>query len=760
MSCEECPLASRPKISDYVPPTSQVKLMIVGEAPGHQEELEGLPFVGGAGRYLNYLLSRAHIVREACYITNTTLCRPPLNEMRREYMLACRERLLETVRRVNPNCILALGNWALEALTGKSLSITKYRGSVLEAVTGHKVIPTLHPAALMRQGEMKEVVVCDLKKVAKHMEYREKFLDSEDFRVLLTVKEVEEFVSKCWSQKRVALDTETEDGVIVCMSFSFEKGVSYVIPFLGYQSRQVWSPQDLEHITSLLTSLLESDREWIMHNAVFDLSALKEHGVVLGGQVSDSLLYHHVLYSELPHSLGFVASLYAETPYWKDDPKTEEGEWVALSEVPEDVLWEYNARDSAVTLRVFDELAKEVRELGLEATAKLYSSLTRVVSEMNSSGLMVDRDALERVREESRARLEEAQKRVFELVGHEFNLASPKELAYILYDELHIPPPQGKKSTDAATLRRLLTKYKDSPLLNSILDWRKEAKALSSFLDPPLDSEGRVHSTFSLHGTASGRLSSKQPNLQNYTPELRVIFIPSPGKVFVACDYSQLELRIIAKLSQCQELIRAFDEGKDIHTLNAMKIFGVREDEVTRDLRFDAKIFVYGLNYGASKETLQDSLKTRSAKEIESMYEAYKRSYPEIFEWRERVAREALSKRFYETPELFDDGLKWRRVLFSTSEAEVERQAINGVVQSTGALLTNWSLWNFWKWKQDNFGDSVRVLVQLHDSILVECDEKDVESVSNALASIMSTETLLGRFPVEVKVGKNWKEVS
>lgn len=399
-------------------------------------------------------------------------------------------------------------------------------------------------------------------------------------------------------------------------------------------------------------------------------------------------------------------------------------------------------------------------------TTDLDNAVTPVLEKMSKNGIMIDLPLLKKIGTGIRDRLSIIEKDIYHHVGHQFNLNSPKQLADVLFDELNLPVIRKTKtgrSTDEATLQELKAAHPAIPLL---LEYRQLFKLISTYVDtlPKFaDSNSRVHSTFNVEGAATGRLSSTNPNLQNIPikgdlgGELRKVFIIPEGKVLLGADYSQIELRIMAHIADDPNLKKAFEEGVDIHSATAAKIFGIPIDQVTKQQRMVGKTMNFATMYGQGPHALGQQLGV-DYKVAKAYIDTYFEQFPKVLAWKAQILKEAEKKGYVETiwgrrryiPELQSSN--------HMLKASGERAAVNHPLQGTQADMIKKAMVDIDKELHDS---PCLMVLQVHDELLFECPKDDVEATAQMVKDKMENALKLS-IPVivELKVGPNWGEMT
>ena len=433
---------------------------------------------------------------------------------------------------------------------------------------------------------------------------------------------------------------------------------------------------------------------------------------------------------------------------------------------------DYAADDAEVTFRLAKILGKNLRESSLQALLdELEMPLSKILAKMEWEGITLDCSYLDTLRLQFQKELEAVKKDIWEFCGEEFNLNSPKQLSRILFEKLGLPVVKKTKksgpSTDSHVLNVLEKKF-GYEIARKINRYRHLSKLKGTYVDPLpklLDAEGRLHTSFHQFKTETGRLSSSEPNLQNIpirTEEgksIRRAFIPrSEGQTFVSADYSQIELRVLAHLTESPILKETFEKGRDIHRETAASVFAVPPDQVTSEMRSKAKAVNFGIIYGQTGFGLSKTLGIEQW-EAKKMIDAYFAKLPEVGNWKERTIADARSKGYVSTL------LGRRRFLPDINNSKkniqsaAERVAINTIIQGTAADLIKKAMINLDQELQKT-SLRARLLLQIHDELILECAESDADEVAAILVHIME-----GAFELKVPLtaslsrGKTWADL-
>lgn len=744
------------------------KLWIIGECPGAQEEKTGRPFVGGAGRILDGILQEAGIERGDCYIDNVVRKRPPKNDFGvyyqdkgrhhpTVYLSKCQELLREMVAGLRPNVVVALGNEALSALLERK-AIMKWRGSIL-GCRGVKVIPTIHPAMVMRQYEFKPISVLDFKRIKEESltpDFPRPYKDN--FIIDPTYEQVIHYLNDVLPNKpTIAFDIETAENQIVCIGFGWSKEDAICIPIF-FSNNSWWNKEEELAIIRAVKHLFSiTNIKFIAQNAQFDMIYLADRwGVEVKNLWMDTMVAFHCVYPELRKGLDFLSSIYTKRPYYKDMPGSGGG--------PE-ILWRYNCLDTVVTWECAMKIREELNEFKtLEFYEKHSHRLIKPLIKMQRRGVRIDVNKREEIDKNLSKEEEELQERLNRVVGHELNPNSPKQMKEFLYNELKLPPQRHRKTealtADVGAIEKLAKRF-PSPVFDLILDVRKVRKILSTYIRASLDEDKRMRCSYVITGTETGRLSSRESvygrgtNLQNIPRGdiVRSIFIPDEGKQFVNADLSQAEARVVAYLSKEERLQALFDKEGDVHTKNASMVFGKIAKDVTSEERTLAKRLVHAANYGIGERTFARHVGTseNKARELLNQYYAI---YPSIKLWHRQVEATLRSSRILRTP------LGRARQFFGRWGPDLIREGLAYIPQSTVSDILNWGIIR----SANAMPPGWELVLQLHDAVLMQvpldADPMHIwKFIKHYFEISIEIERERLKIPVDIKIGPNWSDL-
>lgn len=607
---------------------------------------------------------------------------------------------------------------------------------------------------------------------------RDKKVENEaSYDIVTTHEQLDEWISKLSDAEYFAFDTETTSldymvAELVGVSFSCAAGSAAYVP-LGHDYEGAPEQLALADVLEKLRPLLEDpERVIIGQNLKYDMSVLARYDLKLRGIGFDTMLESYVLNSVATrHNMDALALKYlGRVTTHFDDIAGKGAKQLTLNQVEVDIAAHYAAEDADITLQLHEVLWPQ-----LSAESSLASIFTdielplvTILSKIERTGVLLDTSLLNEQSAELEARLAELEQDAYSLAGEEFNLGSPKQLQKIFFEKLQLPiikkTPKGQPSTAEPVLQELALDY---PLPKVIMEYRGLSKLKSTYTDQlPLqvnDETGRVHTSYHQAVTATGRLSSTDPNLQNIpirTSEgrrVRKAFIAPEGYELVAADYSQIELRIMAHLSGDEGLVSAFKQNLDIHRATAAEVFQRQLEDVSDNERRSAKAINFGLIYGMSAFGLSRQLNI-SRGDAQEYIDLYFKRYPGVKAYMDRTRVEAAERGFVET--IFGRRLYLPEINASNFQRRqaAERTAINAPMQGSAADIIKRAMIQVDDWLEKSSVDA-RMIMQVHDELVLEVHKDDTQAVIEGLKEHMcSAAELTIPLEVEVGIGANWEE--
>ena len=599
---------------------------------------------------------------------------------------------------------------------------------------------------------------------------------NQSYKCITTKKDLKKVIKEASKSDTVAIDTETTgldyiDSELVGISISFNAGEGFYIPIKHNDESIIQLP--LEDVINELKPLLEnSEKKIIGQNIKFDKNILMKYGLKIASIKNDTMMMSYVLdASATRHNLDALASYYLgyKTSTY-EDVAGKGAKQISFDDVPIDIATNYAAEDADITLRLYEELSPKLKNI--ESLNKLNEEieipLIEVLSDMERNGAILNAKVLNAQSKDLEERIIRLENKAYKLAGEEFNLGSTKQLREIFFDKLNYrvikKTPGGQPSTDEKVLAELAEEYE---LPKVLLEHRTLSKLKSTYTDKLPNQisslSGKVHTSFHQAVTTTGRLSSSDPNLQNIPIKtedgrrIRQAFEPSNGNKFISADYSQIELRVMAHLSKDPGLLSAFQEGEDVHSKTASEVFNVDIEDVTSDLRRNAKAINFGLIYGISAFGLGKQLGiTRNlAAEYMAMYFE---KYPGVKQYMESTKESASQNGYVET--LFGRRLYLKEINANNAlrRQASERAAINAPVQGTAADIMKIAMIRMYQALEKEKSEA-RIILQVHDELILDTPEKEIDRVIELTTEAMKEATLLDvPLEIDIGIGDNWDQ--
>jgi DNA polymerase-1 len=599
-----------------------------------------------------------------------------------------------------------------------------------------------------------------------------------NYSIITDQKELDDWIDRLGKAEYFAFDTETTslrymDAEVVGVSFAIRPGEAAYVP-LAHDYMDAPEQLDRHKVLEQLRPLLEDpDTAKVGQNLKYDKNVLANHGITLEGIAEDTMLESYVLNSVSGrHDMDSLAKLYLDEQTTSFESIAGKGaRQLTFNQISLDIAGPYACEDADITLRLHQELRPRLADTGRlqEVYEKIDLPLVPVLSRMEQRGTMINAATLRNHSQELAVRMAELEKEAHEEAGEKFNLGSPKQLQAIFYGKMGLPvikkTPKGAPSTAEPVLQELAHEHR---LPRLILEHRSLSKLKSTYTDtlPELihPRTGRIHTSYHQAVTATGRLSSSEPNLQNIPirteqgRRIRQAFVASEGYKLIAADYSQIELRIMAHLSGDKGLLKAFENGEDIHKATASEVFGVTLDEVSADQRRSAKAINFGLIYGMSAFGLSRQLDV-GRNQAQEYIDRYFERYPGVLKYMDDIRKQAHEVGFVET--LFGRRLYLPEINARNKQMQqaAERTAINAPMQGTAADIIKRAMIEVDIWLRDQHADEARMTMQVHDELIVEVKESALDKVRDGLVKQMSAAAELAiPLVVDAGVGDNWDE--
>ena len=592
-----------------------------------------------------------------------------------------------------------------------------------------------------------------------------------DYQLVETEEDARKLFDLFVTKQILSIDTETTsvnpiDAELVGLSFAVEEGKAFYVAIPAEREKA-------ERIVNIFKPLYESpDILKIGQNIKYDMEVLMNYGIRLSAPMFDTMIAHYVLQPEQKHNMDVLAEtlLNYQTVHIDEliGPKGKGQK--SMRDLSPASICDYAAEDADVTLRLYNVLKPRLKEAGVEQLFyDIEMPLVPVLADMETTGVRLDTEALAETSKVLTERMKQIERNIYELAGHEFNIASPKQVGEVLFGEMKIvEKPKKTKTGQYVTSEEVLQQLRSkAPIVADILEHRGLKKLLGTYIDalPKLINPrtGHIHTSFNQAVTATGRLSSSDPNLQNIPvrgedgKEIRKCFIPEPGELFFSADYSQIELRVMAHLSGDKNMIEAFREGYDIHAATAARIYKEKIEDVSRDQRTKAKRANFGIIYGITVFGLAERLEI-SRDEAKQLIDGYFETFPEVHAYMEKAKELAREHGYAET------FFHRRRYLpdITSHNATVrnfaERNAINAPIQGSAADIIKIAMVKIY----DRFrkeGIRSRMILQVHDELNFSVVPEEKEKVERIVL-----EEMQNAYPLQVPLvadsgwGENWLE--
>jgi len=699
LTCRGCPLYGKKPVFGIGP--TNAELVIIGEAPGAEEEKYGSPFVGRSGQLLTSLLQKTGIDRSKCFITNVVACRPtdangnntapPTDAIK-----MCSIRLDQELSKARPKIVLLLGNVAVKRFLGNRRNLQNSEGIPFRQ-NGTIFVPTYHPAALLRDPSKTKAVEQTLRRVVEWLKADPHAWSFENYKILLDKNEVIRYIKLLEQKPMWSCDIETSDilyeSVIFTMAFS-SGDLTFGFPVRRPDGSLYWSDSDLCQIIDHLKRLFSNESKKIFHNAMFDLMFLKkEFGIECKNLHGDTMVIAHLL-DETAQRYGL------KNIVWKYLGKGGyESDYVALADedrpggVDTSIVLKYNCADAHATFLLYQEMVKLLPDSLAKLHLKLSIPTIQMLVDTRIRGVKIDVDYVKRLSAQYEQDLVVIEQRIFDLIGEKININSVRDLSRVLYEKLKLPvlykTASGNPSTDTFTLENLRNYH---PVIDLLLDYRKKKKLSSTYFKNFLklcDSNNRLHTNYTLVGTTTGRLASREPNLQNIPrdKEVKDIFISEKGYFLANIDFKQAELRALCHYAKDDKLKEAFESGYDPLKVIASLVFHIPIEEVDDERRRLAKFVVYGIMYGRRAKSIAEE-HNMSIEEAQNIIDSFFRSFPKTYQFCKEVV--AIAKQQGYLRNFFGRIRRFPGINSPDFEvrASEERQALNFLPQSTVADYT------------------------------------------------------------------------
>lgn len=792
----------------------RARIVVVGEAPGAHEEAEGRPFVGPAGKLLRKHFMMVGIDPDDVYFTNICFIRPPENHIRSFFDDAGRPntfvingvmQLMEDLYEIQPNVVVAFGNYPLWALTGKAewrrvkrrdgsteltyTGIARWRGSILESVIGeHKVVPTYHPAYILREGMSDHGTwICDLERVAREAAFKE--IRRPRKEIVIDPKGLTRRCELDWllsdMSKTLTFDIEGSGHRLHCVGMTTDRDRAIVIP--------TKSTEDVDFVRRVLTSGLRLNGQ----NLIYDASLLEWYRFIhcIDYIGHDTMLAAHAANIELPKGLDYLVSIYTDQPAYKhmvDWKKIETGQQ------PMSVLYHYNAIDTWVTHEIMEEQWKhDLTDPMVLRTFQFEMALIKPLWDMSRRGVRVDMTKLASLRDELEQDIHDLGLMLNLLCGREINVKSVVDKRWLLFDFLDLKPLKMNKTgaaVDDKTIAALQIKCNQSDFAYKVMTALRSITVkrdlISKFVDMQFDTDGRMRGHYDPSATTTGRLGSRKfyptgtgGNQQNIHKDrtVRRLFIPDKGRIFVYADLERAESLVVAHLTNDPVMLDDHAPGVDGHIRLATELFSIPIHEVTKERRYVCKQTRHAGNYMEGPVTMARNVNREATKtgvaltetQCKSLLQAYRRRHIMLQPWWDDINRQLWHGRKLTT-------LLGRQRIFYDHIESILPKAVAFVPQSTvgdalniGLLNLHGVICDYMESERDRILTTynelreagVECLMQIHDAVALQIlAHTDLDYVLPRIRELMTVPLMsptgtIFTIPVEIAVGSSWGDV-
>ncbi len=609
-----------------------------------------------------------------------------------------------------------------------------------------------------------EPVVSSFKTI-KEVEHEYHYIDTAEKRAELIGK-LQQTTSFCFDTETTGTNVHLDE--LVGLAFSWKAHEGFYVPVPADQ-------QEAQQIVDEFKAVFENPAiEKVGQNIKFDILMLRAYGVQVAGKLFDTMIAHYLIEPDMRHNMNVLSETFLNySPVKIEELIGEKGKKQGnMRDVPAEKIREYAGEDADITWQLMEILRKKLEEAGaLQLFEEIEMPLVYVLADMEKAGVSLNSESLNEYAVSLKVDIAELEKAIIELAGMEFNVGSPKQLGEVLFDHLKLDPNAKKTgkskqySTNEKILQKLAAKHE---IIGKVLEYRQLKKLLSTYVEalPALvnSKSKKIHTTYGQAVAATGRLSSNDPNLQNIPirtakgRELRKAFIPNDDEhVLLAADYSQIELRIIAHLSGDENMIEAFRKKEDIHAATAAKIQGISIDEVTKEMRSNAKGANFGIVYGISSFGLAENLGI-TRREAKALIDGYFATYPKVKEFMDKNIAFAREKEYVET---IKGRKRMLRDINSRNGIErgiAERNAINAPIQGSAADIIKIAMINVQKAIREA-GLKSKMILQVHDELVFDTLKSELDSLKEIVAREMQNAVELSvPLDVDMGVGVNWLE--
>jgi DNA polymerase-1 len=759
---------------DYAP-----TMMWIGPQPASDDDTFGRPYLGERGILLDRILKKAEMDRRQVYITYMVKCyadkvpKPKAKEAK-----ACFNYLNKEIRSIAPKLVILEGPDVLKHFMGdRKANLTLLQGGLvtLEQYPGILFMPIYNIDAIYADSNHETQIVRNIKRGHKAAVHGVAPKIPTDYIYLETEEKLDTFIEMTKSYEYLSLDIETDGGPdfmhtkTVCWAVCWAPGKAAYFPWLDDGNTNHWPEERRKPLIDKWNKYL-TNKKLILHNGKYDLKILRyDVGITAGFFFLDTLISSNIIdETQMSKKLKNLAWVYTDMGGYDDALERIKAQLKCghdYSKIPRSILKVYVCGDVDCTFRIFMTQAPMLKEQNLEFLLySLYMQVNTIFMELEYAGVYADRAHLMRVQKEYEDKIAQLTLTIHASVGKTFDITSDEQLAEILFTHLKLPVirlTKTQESTDKDTLKKLKLKH---PVIDMLLDYRATSTLLKTFVIPLLrlsEADNRIHTDYKVGVQNTSRTASAKPNLQNLprkNKDIKKAFTARPGYIYYEFDFSQIEVRVLAHLSQDKKLLADLNSGLDIHRVMASTVYGIPPEQVTDDQRSNSKSVSFGIIYGMSWKTLAED-KGMSKNDAKKLYDNFFRGYPGVAQWIEDVKAYAREFKCVYTPLGRIRHLDGIDHPINSIASSCARCAVNSPIQSHGADITNLALINMLQTYPPDVNDYT-FCFQIHDAVVLEMSETNhLELWPKIKVLLETTEPLCVPTPVGIKRGPSLGEM-
>lgn len=754
-------------------------IMYVGPQPSDNDDVFGRPYLGERGVILDRILKKAGLDRRDIYITYLVKCHlPKATKPKTKEIKICRAYLEKEIRMLAPKLVILEGPDVLKNFMGdRKANLALMQGGLvaLEQYPGILFMPVYNIDAVFSDSNHETQIVRNIKRGNKAAVHGLAPKIPTDYVYLETEEKLDTFIEMTKDKEFLSIDIETDGGETfmttktTCWAVCWAPGKAAYFPWLDDNNELFWPEDRRKPLIAKWNKYLEN-KKLILHNGKYDLKILRyELGITSGIYYLDTLISSNIIdETQISKKLKNLAWVWTDMGGYDDDlekVKTRLKITKDYSKIPRSILKLYVCGDVDCTFRIFESQRQIITDQNLEFLLyDLYMPVNNIFMELEYRGVHIDRDYLAKVQADYESKLAKLTATIHEAAGRVFDITSDEQLAEVLFSDLKLPVirlTQTQESTDADTLKKLKNKH---PIIEPLMEYRSTSTLLKTFVIPLLrlsEKDGRIHTDYKVGVQNTSRTASAKPNLQNLprqNKDVKKAFTARPGYIYYELDFSQIEIRVLAHLSQDPKLLSDLNSGVDIHQVMASTVYSIPLDRVTKDMRNNSKSVSFGIIYGMSWKTLAED-RGMSPFDAKKLYNNFFRGYQGVSDWISDVKRFAMEYKCVYTPFGRIRHLDGIDHPISSIASSCARCAVNSPIQSMGADIPNLAIINMIRTYPPDINDYA-FCFQIHDAVVLEMSLNNHLLLYPKIQAILETTTKLSvPTPVGVKRGYSLGEM-